>query len=258
LDLAEMQIVFDQMHARMNMVSQLMSFSVALVAAVIGAAAASDQLRQSDWAFLLFALPFLLFASLILREDYLMVAHDRYWYELRHRLHVATHSSADALSFLPFIKRWKFGNWFTIASGLRYGASIVAAAACVIWALFNFSEHQLVFKLFVLAVDITLGAAFGIALYRLIGLHQTNEVYRQDLEASLAQEIITVEPDKRGGDPCIRGLRITVYDVLSYLASGMTEEEIISDYPDLTHEDILASLSYAADRERKTAISHAV
>ncbi len=71
------------------------------------------------------------------------------------------------------------------------------------------------------------------------------------------QEIITVEPDKRGGQPCIRGLRITVYDVLSYLASGMTEEEIISDYPDLTHEDILASLSYAADRERKTAVSHA-
>ncbi len=71
------------------------------------------------------------------------------------------------------------------------------------------------------------------------------------------QEIITVEPDKRGGQPCIRGLRITVYDVLSYLASGMTEEEIISDYPDLTHEDIVATLSYAADRERKTAISHA-
>ncbi|MEA2325757.1 MAG: hypothetical protein QOE68_716 [Thermoanaerobaculia bacterium] len=61
------------------------------------------------------------------------------------------------------------------------------------------------------------------------------------------QDIITVESDKRGGQPCIRGLRITVYDVLSYLASGMTEEEIISDYPDLTHGDILASLSYAAN-----------
>lgn len=69
-------------------------------------------------------------------------------------------------------------------------------------------------------------------------------------------EIITVEPDKRGGQPCIRGLRITVYDVLSYLASGMTEEEILSDYPDLTHDDILTSLSYAADRERKTAVSY--
>ena len=71
------------------------------------------------------------------------------------------------------------------------------------------------------------------------------------------QGVITVEPDKRGGQPCIRGLRITVYDVLSYLASGMSEEEIISDYPDLTHDDILACLAYAADRERKTATSHA-
>jgi len=69
--------------------------------------------------------------------------------------------------------------------------------------------------------------------------------------------VITVEPDKRGGQPCIRGLRITVYDVLSYLASGMSEDEIISDYPDLTLEDIRACLAYAADRERRTATSHA-
>jgi uncharacterized protein (DUF433 family) len=71
------------------------------------------------------------------------------------------------------------------------------------------------------------------------------------------RDIITVEPGKRGGQPCIRGLRITVYDVLSYLASGMSEEEIISDFPDLTHEDILAALGYAADRERKTVVSQA-
>jgi uncharacterized protein (DUF433 family) len=70
------------------------------------------------------------------------------------------------------------------------------------------------------------------------------------------EQIITVEAGKRGGQPCIRGLRITVYDVLSYLASGMTEEEILSDFPDLTHEDIVASLGYAADRERKTMVSH--
>src|SRR3954464_2801694 len=63
--------------------------------------------------------------------------------------------------------------------------------------------------------------------------------------------IITIEPGKRGGQPCIRGLRITVYDVLSYLASGMTEEEIISDYPDLTHDDIVASLCYTADRSAR-------
>jgi uncharacterized protein (DUF433 family) len=70
------------------------------------------------------------------------------------------------------------------------------------------------------------------------------------------EDIITVEPGKRGGQPCIRGIRITVYDVLSYLASGMTEEEILSDFPDLTHEDIRACLSYAADRERKTKVAH--
>ena len=70
------------------------------------------------------------------------------------------------------------------------------------------------------------------------------------------KQLNTIEPEKRSGQPCIRGLRITVYDVLSYLASGMTEEEILSDFPDLTHEDILASLSYAADRERKTMVSH--
>jgi len=63
--------------------------------------------------------------------------------------------------------------------------------------------------------------------------------------------IITIEPGKRGGQPCIRGMRITVYDVLSYLAAGMTEEEILSDFPYLTHEDILACLSYAAEREHR-------
>jgi uncharacterized protein (DUF433 family) len=65
---------------------------------------------------------------------------------------------------------------------------------------------------------------------------------------------ITLEPDKRGGKPCIRGLRITVYDVLSYLAAGMSVDEILSDFPSLTREDILACLSYAADRERHTVI----
>jgi uncharacterized protein (DUF433 family) len=63
---------------------------------------------------------------------------------------------------------------------------------------------------------------------------------------------ITIEPGKRGGKPCIRGLRITVYDVLSYLASGMTTEEVLEDFPSLTREDILACLAYAADREQQT------
>jgi uncharacterized protein (DUF433 family) len=62
---------------------------------------------------------------------------------------------------------------------------------------------------------------------------------------------ITIEPGKRGGKPCIRGLRITVYEVLEYLASGMSEAEILRDFPDLTREDIRACLAFAADRERK-------
>ena len=65
------------------------------------------------------------------------------------------------------------------------------------------------------------------------------------------RKIITVEPDKRGGKPCIRGLRITVYDVLEYLASGMTPEDVIRDFPELTLEDIQACLAFAADRERR-------
>jgi len=66
-------------------------------------------------------------------------------------------------------------------------------------------------------------------------------------------QIITIEPGKRSGKPCIRGLRITVYDVLDYLSSGMTHEEILADFPYLTDEDIRACLAFAADRERKTA-----
>ena len=64
------------------------------------------------------------------------------------------------------------------------------------------------------------------------------------------QERIAIEPGKRSGKPCIRGMRITVDDVLSYLASGMTYQEIIEDFPYLTQEDILACLSYGADREQ--------
>ena len=65
------------------------------------------------------------------------------------------------------------------------------------------------------------------------------------------RDIITIEAGKRGGKPCIRGLRITVYDVLDYLASGMTESEILSDFPDLNADDIRACLQFAGDRERK-------
>lgn len=69
--------------------------------------------------------------------------------------------------------------------------------------------------------------------------------------------IVTMEPGKRGGKPCIRGLRITVYDVLEYLASGMSHADILRELPFLTEEDILACLAYAADRERKLEISNA-
>lgn len=62
---------------------------------------------------------------------------------------------------------------------------------------------------------------------------------------------ITLEPEKRSGKPCIRGLRITVIDVLEYLASGMSVAEILADFPDLTDEDIRACLAFAADRERR-------
>ena len=66
-------------------------------------------------------------------------------------------------------------------------------------------------------------------------------------------KIITIEPGKRSGKPCIRGMRISVTDVLEYLASGMTHKEILADFPDLTEEDIRACLAFAADRERKLA-----
>jgi uncharacterized protein (DUF433 family) len=63
------------------------------------------------------------------------------------------------------------------------------------------------------------------------------------------QNLITAEPGKRSGKPCIRGMRITVYDVLSYLASGMTPQQILEDFPYLTEEDIRACLAYAADHD---------
>ncbi len=63
--------------------------------------------------------------------------------------------------------------------------------------------------------------------------------------------IITIEPDKRGGKPCIRRMRITVYDILGWLASGMSHAEILDDFPELTEQDIRACLEFAADREHR-------
>ncbi len=69
------------------------------------------------------------------------------------------------------------------------------------------------------------------------------------------QHIITIEAGKRGGRPCIRHMRITVWDVLGWLASGMSNEDILNDYLELTEEDIRAVLSYASDRERPAFIA---
>lgn len=68
-------------------------------------------------------------------------------------------------------------------------------------------------------------------------------------------DIITIEPGKRSGKPCIRGMRITVQDVLEYLASGMSEDEILADFSELTRDDIRACLAFAADRERKLFVA---
>ena len=68
------------------------------------------------------------------------------------------------------------------------------------------------------------------------------------------RQIITIEPGKRSGKPCIRGMRITVQDVLEYLAGGMSAEEVVKDFPELTLEDIRACLAFAADREKRLMV----
>jgi len=68
---------------------------------------------------------------------------------------------------------------------------------------------------------------------------------------------ITIRPGRRSGKPCVRETRITVYDVLGYLAAGTTEAELLSEFPDLTHENILACFAFAAERDRRTFVSHA-
>jgi len=80
---------------------------------------------------------------------------------------------------------------------------------------------------------------------------------RYNSRAMSYRDIITIEPGKRGGKPCIRGLRVTVYDVLGYLAAGMSQEQILRDFPYLTAEDIRACLQYAADREHSLLASDA-
>jgi uncharacterized protein (DUF433 family) len=78
--------------------------------------------------------------------------------------------------------------------------------------------------------------------------------YSADVDYS---KIITIEPGKRSGKPCIRGMRITVQDIFEYLAGGMTEDQILKDFPELTREDINACFAFAADRERKLFVASA-
>jgi uncharacterized protein (DUF433 family) len=80
-------------------------------------------------------------------------------------------------------------------------------------------------------------------------------VLRGTIQVMDWRERISVDPLVRGGKPCIRGTRITVYDVLEYLAGGMSEDEILADFPDLTREDIRAALAFAAARERRISNS---
>lgn len=83
----------------------------------------------------------------------------------------------------------------------------------------------------------------------LAGVRHNKQLVKFNLEFDVNR--ITLEPGKRGGRPCIRGLRITVYDVLSMLSSGMSQQEIQEDFPELTQEDIRSVLAYAADREHQ-------
>lgn len=96
-----------------------------------------------------------------------------------------------------------------------------------------------------LSCPIRISAADDLA-YSLTSLTSFRSVTTMDY-----RQYITIDSGKRGGKPCIRGMRITVYDVLEYLASGMSEDDILADFPDLTREDIRASLAFAADRQRK-------
>ncbi len=88
-----------------------------------------------------------------------------------------------------------------------------------------------------------------------LGIHATPGIHDKLITMNL-HERITIDPGKRGGRPCIRGLRISVYDILEYLASGQSTEEILEDFPELAPEDIQAALRFAANRERHLGELH--
>ncbi len=88
-----------------------------------------------------------------------------------------------------------------------------------------------------------------------LGCSRLRNITMQPITTMSYRDIITIEPDKRGGKPCIRRMRITVYDVLGWLAAGMSHAEILDDFPELTEEDIRACLEFAADREHRLVAS---
>ncbi len=191
LGLAEMQIVFDQMHARMNIVAQLMNFSVALAAAIITAAVTLDKLRDSAWAFLLFPLTFYLFAFLILREDFLLAAYDQYWYRLRYRVLKAGLATSEDLAFLPSIKRWKVGHVFTVLSGLRYVMPAAAAVACVLWALARLDPSQYRLQTAMATFDGAILVVLVGGVFLLGRLHSENEQDRLRLDRAAVESRAT-------------------------------------------------------------------
>lgn len=86
-------------------------------------------------------------------------------------------------------------------------------------------------------------------------LRYHSTIFVQNTTMFIYKNIITIEAGKRSGKPCIRGMRITVEDILRYLASGMSVEEVIEDFPELTREDILTALEFSANRQQRTALA---
>ncbi len=113
-------------------------------------------------------------------------------------------------------------------------------------------------KILKLNVLICLFSEIKIYFWQNIGLELFfANLYCKKMKMIDYKNTIVLDPEKRSGKPCIRGMRITVYDILSYLAAGMTFDEIIEDFPELTANDILACLSFAANRERLITITAA-
>lgn len=143
VDLREMDIIFAQMHVRMNTIAQITNFSITLAGGLVAAFAsivAAGKEIPIQW-FLIIPFPFFVFAFLLLREDMLMAAHDRYFYQLRGNIlsKLGQSNAAPSLRFLSSSKQQKIGSWFTILSGLRYCPPVIMVVSLLIWFLWNAS-----------------------------------------------------------------------------------------------------------------------